>query len=312
MKLARPEYKRLKALLHRAWLELNKATDSPDSDVSLNHLANALAHLLVVGRSLHAYDIASISDPEALAFLAGRYRHKVGGKENTPAILEQLQARVARLGKPASAPHLPADTRHSDPLVINESIPAMWRVIHGLRRELLQRRPVSDYFHTALMTCLVLVALGLLFKVATLLLPWGARVIYYRGIDLERPVGISMEPVLFKDYARTRPCLLAGRNNWSARWTGCIRAPESGPYSFYVQCDDGARLWLDDRLVLDNWKDQEWLKSGKEVTVTLSAGSHRIRIEHYKRHGTGAIRVRWTGRGIPANTTLGIPHLFKY
>ena len=47
---------------------------------------------------------------------------------------------------------------------------------------------------------------------------------------------------------------------WSARWTGKVKPPVDGKYTFKIFHDSGLRLWLDDELVVDrNWiKKKDW------------------------------------------------------
>ncbi|MBS1563479.1 MAG: hypothetical protein JST39_03780, partial [Bacteroidetes bacterium] len=42
-------------------------------------------------------------------------------------------------------------------------------------------------------------------------------------------------------------------DNYSVRWEGRIKAPNTGPYTFAVKMDDGIRLWLNDSLILNDW-----------------------------------------------------------
>src|SRR4051812_35284046 len=42
-------------------------------------------------------------------------------------------------------------------------------------------------------------------------------------------------------------------DNFAVRWTGQVAAQFSEDYTFYVSADDGARLWVDGRLLIDNW-----------------------------------------------------------
>ena len=45
-------------------------------------------------------------------------------------------------------------------------------------------------------------------------------------------------------------------NYFSVKWTGQVRAPVSGTYTFTVTGDDGVRLYLNGQLVIDGWRDQ--------------------------------------------------------
>jgi PA14 domain len=40
---------------------------------------------------------------------------------------------------------------------------------------------------------------------------------------------------------------------FSARWTGWITVPVSGSYTFYLTANDGAKLWINDQLLLNRW-----------------------------------------------------------
>lgn len=78
----------------------------------------------------------------------------------------------------------------------------------------------------------------------------------------------------------------------SVRWTGFIKAPESGPYRFRYTGDAGYRVYIDDRLVADIW-DAAWPTSDSEVQ--LEAGrTHAIRIEAQVRGVRATHRLRWS------------------
>jgi len=50
-------------------------------------------------------------------------------------------------------------------------------------------------------------------------------------------------------------------DNWSARWTGQVKAQYSEQYTLCTSTDDGARLWVNGILIVDHWVPQvetEW------------------------------------------------------
>jgi len=51
---------------------------------------------------------------------------------------------------------------------------------------------------------------------------------------------------------------------------------------FHMLQDDGAKLWVDDTLILNEW---HWGHDEYTVQRTLSAGSHSIRLEVYEIDG---------------------------
>jgi hypothetical protein len=61
-----------------------------------------------------------------------------------------------------------------------------------------------------------------------------------------------------------------------------------GRYELVVTSDDGIRLWLDDRLVVDDWS----IHAPKEDRVPLGGGAHRLRLEYFQNTGAAALQVQ--------------------
>jgi beta-glucosidase len=79
-------------------------------------------------------------------------------------------------------------------------------------------------------------------------------------------------------------------NNYSIRWTGIIRPRQSKKYEFHVSGDDGYRLWIDNQLVIDLWKDQGVTPASTEVV--LQAGKdYDIKLEYYQKGGGATIAL---------------------
>ena len=65
-------------------------------------------------------------------------------------------------------------------------------------------------------------------------------------------------------------------DNFFARWTGVLRAEKAGSYTFFTDSDDGSRLIINGKTVVDNGGVHGMQEaSGK---VDLTAGDHEIRI----------------------------------
>lgn len=63
-----------------------------------------------------------------------------------------------------------------------------------------------------------------------------------------------------------------------------------GAYRFHVNTDDGVKLWIDDVIRLDQWRDQGAIFS---FDVNLSGGIHALKLEHYENGGGASIGVWW-------------------
>jgi beta-glucosidase len=85
----------------------------------------------------------------------------------------------------------------------------------------------------------------------------------------------------------------AKKHEMSRRWTGYYMAAESGPYELALQGlgeGNGSRVFVDDKLVIDNWKIARALQP--HVTLQFAAGPHKVVVEDFQSSGIGGtIRV---------------------
>lgn len=59
-----------------------------------------------------------------------------------------------------------------------------------------------------------------------------------------------------------------------------IIVPADGSYTFKLNSDDGAKLYIDGRLVIDN--DGQHAPAAKDATLSLSAGDHVLAIDYFQ------------------------------
>ncbi|MFJ8857931.1 PA14 domain-containing protein [Streptomyces sp. NPDC102451] len=80
----------------------------------------------------------------------------------------------------------------------------------------------------------------------------------------------------------------------TARWTGQIAAPETGDYTFSAIGDNGFRLFIDDKAVIDHW-EPDWDKEQTSAPVSLKAGEqHTFRLEMFQDTGGANMFLRWS------------------
>jgi parallel beta-helix repeat protein len=66
---------------------------------------------------------------------------------------------------------------------------------------------------------------------------------------------------------------------------GAVNLPD-GDYTLQLISDDGARVWMDDRLLIDAWKPH-----GSQVdTAAFKGGRHKFRVEYYEIGGFAELR----------------------
>jgi alpha-mannosidase len=78
---------------------------------------------------------------------------------------------------------------------------------------------------------------------------------------------------------------------------GWLLAPARGVYRLCLASDDGSRLWLDGKLVVDN----DGLHGASEIwfDAPLDAGPHSLRVEYFQRSGGRGLYMKWVGPGVP-------------
>lgn len=86
---------------------------------------------------------------------------------------------------------------------------------------------------------------------------------------------------------------------FSVRWTGKFYVPEEGEYTFSLEdVDDGGRLWIDGKLVIDEWFIQK--VDSHSRPIHLSKGIHDIRVDYCQGpEWMNSIVLCWRSRSFP-------------
>ncbi|MEW5798328.1 MAG: glycoside hydrolase family 3 C-terminal domain-containing protein [Bacteroidota bacterium] len=84
-----------------------------------------------------------------------------------------------------------------------------------------------------------------------------------------------------------------GADNYSVRWTTKLKPAVSGTYELTAATDDGVRLYLDGKLLIDHWNDHA--VEARMATVTLNAGKmYDLTMEFYENGGDAIALLGWT------------------
>ena len=86
---------------------------------------------------------------------------------------------------------------------------------------------------------------------------------------------------------------------YSARWTGTIAVPRGAPAAtrLGIVGNDGYRLWLDGRLVIDDWRKQTVGTTLRDVDLRPGV-RHAIRLEYFESAGNARLALVWNS-GVP-------------
>ncbi len=81
------------------------------------------------------------------------------------------------------------------------------------------------------------------------------------------------------------------KDHWSARWTGKFKSLGDGWYEIGVAADNGVRLFLDGKKVIDYWIDSRPSKF-KIVPMQMKAGHlYDLKVEYYENMGSASCRL---------------------
>lgn len=112
------------------------------------------------------------------------------------------------------------------------------------------------------------------------------------------PQLMRIDSVINFDWALGAPA--AGQiraDNFLVRWLGEVQAPVSGWFVFHAITDDGVRLWVDDRLLIDQWVPRPETESS--AAIQLEQGRrYSVRMEYFEAGGHAVARLWWSAPGI--------------
>jgi beta-glucosidase len=80
---------------------------------------------------------------------------------------------------------------------------------------------------------------------------------------------------------------------YSVRWTGTIISPVSGNYKVGLEGNDGFRLYINNQLIIDNWRKQSYRAILADY-VFEKGKPYDIKIEFYETAGNATIKLIWT------------------
>ena len=83
--------------------------------------------------------------------------------------------------------------------------------------------------------------------------------------------------------------------NWdfySARWTGKLKSPETGKFKIGIEGNDGYRLYLDGKLLIDNWKSQTYTTKLVDYHFEKEK-EYDIRVEFFESSGSAWFKLVW-------------------
>jgi len=127
----------------------------------------------------------------------------------------------------------------------------------------------------------------------------GLQGAYYAGPNFEQYASTRRDATLNFEWHAHRPVAGVGAEQFSVRWTGWLVPPTTGRYIFHLSVDDGIRVWLGERQLLDDWRGQGL--GYHQVAVDLRAGqAYALRLDYCQATAASRVRLAWELPTAPA------------
>ncbi|MBD2518702.1 PQQ-dependent sugar dehydrogenase [Nostoc sp. FACHB-973] len=121
----------------------------------------------------------------------------------------------------------------------------------------------------------------------------GLKAEYYDNIDFTNLKVTRTDAKVDFIWGNGSPDPLIGADTFSARWTGQVEAKYSETYNFYTSTDDGVRLWVNNKLLIDKFVDQSTTQHSGSIAL-VAGQKYDIKLEYYENGYTAVSQLSWS------------------
>jgi hypothetical protein len=116
-----------------------------------------------------------------------------------------------------------------------------------------------------------------------------------------QPVLTRTDPSIDVDYGTGSPePNVVDEDFFSVRWRGEVQVAFSEVYTFYTRTNDGSRLWIDEKLIVDKWAWVNRVVDTRGEPIELVAGErYSIRMELFNEDGDAEAHLLWESASEP-------------
>jgi len=125
----------------------------------------------------------------------------------------------------------------------------------------------------------------------------GLQAQYFNSADLTNAGLSRIDPTIDFHWQHGSPAASISNTNFSARWTGQVQAKSTGKYTFYTNSDDGIRLWVDGKQLVNNWTDHGATQDQGDIDL-VAGQRYDIKVEYYQRAGNATAQLSWEAEGV--------------
>jgi len=116
---------------------------------------------------------------------------------------------------------------------------------------------------------------------------------YYTGTNFSQLKYETVNEAINFNWGLSAPNTYVGADNFSVRWSGKIQPRTTGTYTFYITSDNGRRLYINNKLIIDKWISDYDV----EYTGTISLEHYKfydIRLDYFEEAGGANCKLEWS------------------
>ncbi len=115
---------------------------------------------------------------------------------------------------------------------------------------------------------------------------------FYEGTNFEKKFTTIIDSTINHNWGNSYPLEGMTSDYFSVRWTGKILASETGEYKFITSADDGVHLWVNGKLLVDDWKTHA-TESHYGMIYLEKGKTYDIKLEYFENMGGADIKLGW-------------------
>lgn len=132
----------------------------------------------------------------------------------------------------------------------------------------------------------------------------GLQAAYFNNIELEgNPALTKIDQEVNFGWTLFTPDEKIKQQFYSVRWTGKLTAPATGIYKIGLDGNDGFRLYINEKLVINNWTKKTYSTLLSDYSFTANK-AYDIRVEFFEPVGNAHIKLVWNAGIKDESTTV--------
>jgi len=125
------------------------------------------------------------------------------------------------------------------------------------------------------------------------------------------PTLTRTDAVVNFNWSTNAPDASIGRTNFVVRWTGSLQPQYTETYKFFTTADDGARLFVNGQLLINDWADKTNATTASNSIALVAQQLYNVELDYYQKTSNASITLAWSS---PSTAQAPVPasQLYPY